>query len=69
MGYTPYTGQKIKGWPETVLSRGRVVIHDGELQVERGSGVFLPCAKPEAARPLARLVPEMHPEKNFGADL
>jgi dihydropyrimidinase len=69
VGYTPYTGQKIKGWPETVLSRGRVVIEDGELRVERGSGEFLPCAKPEAAQPLGRLVPEMHPEKNFGADI
>ena len=69
VGYTPYTGQPIRGWPETVLSRGRVVIHDGELQVERGSGEFLPCAKPEAAQPIGRFVPEMHPEKNFGAEL
>jgi dihydropyrimidinase len=69
VGYTPYTGQKIRGWPETVLSRGRIVIEDGELQVERGSGEFLPCAKPEAARPLGKLVPEMHPEQNFGAEL
>jgi len=45
------------------------VIHEGELQVERGSGIFLPCAKPEAARPLAKLVPEMDPGKNFGAKL
>ncbi len=69
VGYTPYTGQAIKGWPETVLSRGRVVIHDGELQVERGSGEFLPCDKPKAAQPLGKLVPEMHPHKNFGAHL
>jgi dihydropyrimidinase len=69
VGYTPYTGQEIKGWPETVLSRGRVVIHEGALQVERGSGAFLPCAKPEAAQPLGRLVPEMHPETNFGAKI
>ena len=67
VGYTPYTGQHIRGWPETVLSRGRVVIHEGELQVERGSGEFLPCDKPEAARPLGRPVPEMDPETNFGA--
>jgi dihydropyrimidinase len=69
VGYTPYTGQQIKGWPETVLSRGRVVIDDGELQAERGSGEFLPCAKPDAARPLGNLVHEMHPDKNFGAEL
>jgi dihydropyrimidinase len=69
VGYTPYTGQSIRGWPETVLSRGRVVIEGGELQVERGSGEFLRCAKPEAASPLGKLVPEMHPEKNFGAEI
>ena len=69
VGYTPYTGQQIRGWPETVLSRGRIVIHDGELQVERGSGEFLACAKPEAAQALGRVVPEMHPDKNFGAEL
>jgi len=69
VGYTPYTGQQIRGWPMTVLSRGRVVIHDGELQAERGSGEFLPCAKPDAARPLGNLVHEMHPDKNFGAEL
>lgn len=69
VGYTPYTGQSIRGWPETVLSRGRVVIHDGELQVERGSGAFLACAKPEAAQPLGNLVPEMDPDRNFGAEL
>ena len=69
VGYTPYTGQKIRGWPETVLSRGRIVIEDGELQVERGSGEFLPCAKSEAAKPLGRLVPEMSPDKNFSAEI
>ena len=69
VGYTPYAGQPIKGWPETVLSRGRIVIDDGELQVERGSGEFLPCAKPDAARPLGRRVHEMDPKHNFGAHL
>ncbi|NIP46840.1 MAG: dihydropyrimidinase [Gammaproteobacteria bacterium] len=69
VGYTPYTGQPIRGWPETVLSRGRVVIEGGELQAERGSGEFLPCAKPDAARPLEKLVPEMDPQRNFGAEI
>ena len=26
VGYTPYEGRKVKGWPATVLSRGRVVV-------------------------------------------
>jgi dihydropyrimidinase len=41
VGYTPYEGRRIRGWPLTVVSRGRVVVHGGELQVERGSGEFV----------------------------
>ena len=69
VGYTPYEGRKLKGWPETVLSRGRVAIADGELRVDKGSGAFLRCAQPAAARALGRITPEMDPERNFGADL
>ena len=42
VGYTPYEGRTLQGWPETVVSRGRVVIADGALHVERGSGQFIP---------------------------
>ncbi|MGI9334615.1 MAG: dihydropyrimidinase [Gammaproteobacteria bacterium] len=69
VGYTPYEGRHLKGWPETVLSRGRVVVQNGELRVERGSGEFLPCAKPQSAQPLGRRVPEMNENTNFGAAL
>ena len=69
MGYTPYDGRRIKGWPVTVLSRGRRVVDDGELGVGRGSGEFLRCERPQAARPLGRRVPEMGPAMNFGAVL
>jgi dihydropyrimidinase len=41
VGYSPYEGRRVKGWPVTVLSRGRVVVQDGELHVERGSGEFV----------------------------
>ncbi len=44
-GYTPYQGRKVKGWPLTVLSRGRVVVEGGELRAERGSGEFVPREK------------------------
>ena len=53
-GYTPYEGRVIKGWPETVLSRGRVTVRDGSLHVAPGSGRFLPRAAGEAAKPLGR---------------
>ncbi len=69
VGYTPYEGRTITGWPVTVLSRGRVVIDQGELRAARGSGAFLPCVPPEAAKPLGRRVPEFHPDANFGVQL
>ncbi len=69
VGYTPYEGRVVRGWPETVLSRGRIVVADGALQVERGSGEFLRCAPPERARPLGRIVPELDPARNWNADL
>jgi dihydropyrimidinase len=58
-GYTPYEGRRLKGWPVTVLSRGRVVVADGKLMAGRGSGAFLPCALSQAARPLGRPAPEL----------
>jgi dihydropyrimidinase len=68
-GYTPYEGMQLTGWPVTVLSRGRIVVDDGALHAERGSGRFLPCERPQSARPLQRPVPEMDPARNFGARL
>src|SRR5262249_57698273 len=53
-GYTPYEGREITGWPETVLSRGRIVVRDGSLHVAPGSGRFLPRNAGEAAQPLGR---------------
>ncbi len=40
-GYTPYEGRKLKGWPETVISRGRVIVENNTLNAARGSGQFL----------------------------
>ena len=57
--YTPYEGRRLGGWPVTVLSRGRIVVEDGKLTAERGSGTFLPCARSEAAKPLHSPVPEL----------
>lgn len=39
--YCAYEGKKIKGKVETVLSRGRLAIENGECLVERGSGEFI----------------------------
>jgi dihydropyrimidinase len=68
-GYTPYADRSLRGWPVTVLSRGRVVVADGRRMAEPGSGRFLARSGGEAARPAGRLVADMDPERNFGAKL
>jgi len=37
-GYTPFAGRTVKGWPETVLVRGRTVARDGTTVATPGSG-------------------------------
>ena len=59
VGYTPYEGRWLRGWPVTVLSRGRIVVEDRKLGAERGSGQFLPCALSDAAKPSGVPVPEL----------
>ncbi len=66
VGYTPYEGRQIKGWPVTVVSRGRVVVDHGKLDAARGSGKFLPCASPDSAKPLGNAAPEMKAMSKFG---
>jgi dihydropyrimidinase len=66
-GYTPFAGRKLRGWPVTVLSRGRVIVAEGKRSVEGGSGRFLARTGGEAAKPTGRLMPDMDPEQNFGA--
>jgi dihydropyrimidinase len=51
VGYTPYQGKQLRGWPEVVVSRGRVVVQDNELLVERGSGHYIPRRSPEVTLP------------------
>jgi dihydropyrimidinase len=41
VGYTPYEGMTVKGWPTTVLSRGRIAVENETLMVKRGSGQFI----------------------------
>ncbi|MBI5958483.1 MAG: amidohydrolase family protein, partial [Chloroflexi bacterium] len=40
-GYTPYEGIIVKGRVRTVLSRGNVLVHDGQFSGEPGRGQFL----------------------------
>jgi dihydropyrimidinase len=68
-GYTPYAGRTLRGWPTTVLSRGRVIVADGKRLAEPGSGRFLARTGGDAATPTGRLVADMDPARNFGAKL
>jgi dihydropyrimidinase len=68
-GYTPYTGRRVKGWPEVVLRRGAVIVEGGRMRASAGSGKFLPRSGGQAAAPTGRLEPEMDPQRNFGACL
>jgi len=49
--YTPYEGLEVTGWPETVLSRGEVVVEGGACVAQPGRGAFLRCDTPDLARP------------------
>ncbi|TAN30961.1 MAG: dihydropyrimidinase [Castellaniella sp.] len=54
VGYTPYEGRVIKGWPEVVVSRGRVVVENNVLHAERGSGQYLRRGSPRFEWPQPR---------------
>lgn len=47
--YTPYEGRQVTGWPETVISRGEIVISGGVLTAKEGRGAFLKCDLPDLA--------------------
>lgn len=38
VGYNPFAGSTVRGWPETVLSRGRVIVDQGQLHAKPGQG-------------------------------
>lgn len=48
--YTPFEGLEVQGWPETVLSRGDIVVEAGALKVNPGRGRFLEQATSSAWR-------------------
>ena len=62
----PTRAARSTGWPITVVSRGRVVVENGKLNAERGSGQFLPCASPDSAKPQGQTAPELQAMSRFG---
>ncbi|SME92591.1 dihydropyrimidinase [Tistlia consotensis] len=69
VGYTPYAGRQLTGWPTTVVNRGRVVVDGGRLLAERGSGRFVPRGSSSFARPRGVALRELDETRNFGAAL
>jgi dihydropyrimidinase len=55
VGYTPYEGRTLRGWPEVVISRGRVVVEGDRLCADAGSGLFIPRGLPEPLRATGRV--------------
>jgi dihydropyrimidinase len=47
VGYTPYEGMTVTGWPTLVMQRGRVIVEDGQLKAERGAGKFIARGVPQ----------------------
>jgi dihydropyrimidinase len=39
--YTPYEGMQLKGWPRTVLSRGEIIVRNGQFIGSEGRGRYL----------------------------
>ncbi|WP_337269657.1 dihydropyrimidinase [Oryzifoliimicrobium ureilyticus] len=39
--YTPFEGLEVQGWPQTVISRGEVIMENDELRAIPGRGQFL----------------------------
>ena len=40
--FTPYEGLEVKGWPVKVISRGDLIVSDGEFVGKEGRGEFIP---------------------------
>ena len=69
VGYTPYSGRKLKGWPVTVLSRGEVIIESGKLNAQRGRGRFIVREPAESTVPSGQKIPEMAQLDAWGTPL
>jgi dihydropyrimidinase len=69
VGYTPYSGRELKGWPTTVISRGEVIIENSTLNAQRGRGRFIARATSDATAPSGRKIPEMAQLDAWGTPL
>jgi dihydropyrimidinase len=40
--YSPWEGWPAAGWPVTTILRGRVIVEEGRLSAEQGTGKVVP---------------------------
>ncbi|MEZ5739017.1 MAG: dihydropyrimidinase [Burkholderiaceae bacterium] len=69
VGYTPYEGRELTGWPVTVISRGDVIVENGQLHAARGRGRYLAREIADSARPAGLDVPEVRQLQDWGTPL
>jgi dihydropyrimidinase len=69
MDYTPFEGFSLTGWPETVISNGRIAMTRGELKAARGQGQFLKRAPFDWTGYNRQRAPELDPAHAFGASI
>lgn len=50
VGYNPWEGRSITGWPDTVLLRGQTIVQDGAFLGTPGSGRWIDRPPPNPAR-------------------
>ncbi len=53
--YTPYEGMGVTGWPAAAIRRGAVVMRDGVVQAEPGSGRYVPVPPYDMMQPCGTL--------------
>ncbi|MEM7429220.1 MAG: dihydropyrimidinase [Pseudomonadota bacterium] len=69
MDYTPYEGRKVTGWPRMTINRGRIVVEDETLKVERGSGEFIERTPEGDGTAALSPASPLSAERVFGAEL
>jgi dihydropyrimidinase len=67
MDYNPFEGREVKGWPITVLNRGRRIVDRGELLAKPGDGKFIARKPVDLTGMPGHRVAELDPDTNFGA--
>ena len=49
VGYNPWVGRRVTGWPEQVILRGNTIVKDGKLLSQPGSGIWIDRPEPPEA--------------------